>query len=197
VDRRDVLPYTYPSLKDLKAINYCSVCLGSFIPWDYVKNTEIIKRELGWEADVLEGVPREVNSHGEKTECFMQGARDYIKYLKRGYTRISQINAFHLRSHRMELERARQLNQMEGCKPPSLQVLLEYLGLTESEFNEVVKGTTVPPYAHDYSRDEWMTRTWDFDQWYREDNRPANAREDLLARQRKAETGGKAFGDRQ
>ena len=30
----------------------------------------------------------------EKKLVFIQGSRDYIKYLKRGYSRVSQINAF-------------------------------------------------------------------------------------------------------
>jgi N-acetyl sugar amidotransferase len=110
VDKRDLIPYTYPTLKDLKAIGYNSVSLGSFIPWDYTKNTEIIKRELGWQSDELEGVHREINEHGEKIECFMQGTRDYIKFIKRGYSRVAQINAFHVRNGRMTTEEARKID---------------------------------------------------------------------------------------
>ncbi len=172
VDRRDLLPYTYPSAQELRELRACSICLGSFIPWDYVKNTELIKKELGWQADVLEGVPGKINPHGEKTECFMQGVRDYIKFCKRGYSRISQINAFHLRAGRMEKAEADELQKLEGRKPPSLDIFLEYMGLTESEFNEIVKRTAVPPYEHDYDNNESAEKTWDFDTWYREDNRP-------------------------
>lgn len=176
VDKRDLIPYTYPPLKDLKRMGYCSVCLGSFIPWDYTKNTEIIKRELGWQADVLEGVPFELNSHGEKMECFLQGARDYIKFLKRGYSRSTQISAFHIRAGRMKPDDALPYIENEGKRPPSLDVLLEYLGLTEDEFNEIVQRTEVHPYHHDYSHREEAARTWDFDEWYREDNRPEGKR---------------------
>jgi len=171
VDRRDLLPYTYPALQELKKINYCSICLGSFIPWDYVKNTEIIKRELGWEADELEGVPTALNTSGEKIECFMQGSRDYIKFLKRGYTRVSQISAFHLRNGRLTDEEAERYRQIEGRRPPSLDHFLGYVGLSEDEFNEIVRGTQVPPYEHDYSNVVDASKTWDFEQWYREDNR--------------------------
>lgn len=172
IDRRDLMPYTYPPLKELKRIGYCSVCLGSFIPWDYTTNTEIIKRELGWEPDELEGVPREINGHGEKIECFMQGARDYIKFMKRGYSRVTQISAFHIRNGRMTTEEAIPIVANEGRRPPSLDILLGYLGLDEDEFNEIVKATAVPPYEHDYARTDAAERTWDYDQWYREDNRP-------------------------
>jgi hypothetical protein len=118
-------------------------------------------------------VPSSINRHGEKIECFMQGTRDYIKFVKRGYSRVSQINAFHVRNGRMTPEQARQLNaEHDGRKPPSLEIFLEYVGLTEAEFNEIVKGMAIPPYEHDFDDDTLAERTWDFDQWYRENNRP-------------------------
>ena len=82
VDKRDLIPYTYPNLKDLKSMDYYSVCLGSFIPWDYKKNTKEIIEKLGWSGDELEGVPESINKEYAKIECWMQGTRDYIKYLK-------------------------------------------------------------------------------------------------------------------
>lgn len=172
VDKRDLIPYTYPDLKDLKKIDYTSVCLGSFIPWDYTKNTEIIKRELGWKIDELEGVPMDINDHGEKIECFMQGSRDYIKFIKRGYSRVAQINAFHVRNGRMTTEEAEKINtEFDGQRPPSLEIFLEYMGLTEAEFNEIVKATAIPPYEHDFAANKTAKPTWDILQWYREDNR--------------------------
>jgi N-acetyl sugar amidotransferase len=169
VDVRDLMPYTFPDVKELRALRYCSVPLGSFIPWDYTKNTEIIRRELGWQVDDLEGVPRELNAHGEKIECFMQGTRDYIKFIKRGYSRVAQINAFHVRTGRMTPEEAVRLNEeYDGRKPPSLEIFLDYVGLTEAEFNEIVQGMGIPPYEHDFDSTAVADRTWDFDQWYRE-----------------------------
>lgn len=172
VDRRDLMPYTYPPLKELKAINYCSVCLGSFIPWDYTRNSEIIQRELGWKLDTLEGVPKEINGHGEKIECFMQGARDYIKFIKRGYSRVAQINAFHVRNGRMTSDEAARINaEYDGQRPHSLDIFLEYMGLDEKEFNEIVMRTAIPPYQHDFAANRQAEPTWDLVRWYREDNR--------------------------
>jgi hypothetical protein len=127
---------------------------------------------LGWQTDELEGVPDEVNQHGEKIECFMQGTRDYIKFLKRGYSRVAQINAFHVRAGRMTPEEATRLNeQFDGRKPPSLEVFLEYVGLTEEEFKKIVGPMVIPPHVPDFENIRMAEKTWDFDQWYREDNR--------------------------
>ncbi len=173
VDVRDLTPYTFPPVKDLMKMRYCSVPLGSFIPWDYKDNTEEIKRELGWKADQLEGVPDELNPHGEKIECFMQGTRDYIKFIKRGYSRVAQISAFDVRSGRLSTEDAVKLGaEFDGQKPPSLEIFLEYMGLTEEEFNTIVKPMAIPPYDHKFDAKGDAVKTWDFDKFYREDNRP-------------------------
>ena len=34
IDTRDMDPFMYPKLEDLKRINYRSICLGSYFPWD-------------------------------------------------------------------------------------------------------------------------------------------------------------------
>lgn len=153
-------------------MRYVSVPLGSFIPWDYEQNTRRIMQELGWESDDIESLPRELNPQGEKIECFMQGTRDYIKFIKRGYSRVAQANALKVRAGKMSPEEARDLNEkFDGVKPASLEVFLEYVGLTESEFNEIVKSMSVSPYDLDFAEMSQGQRLWDMDEWYREDNR--------------------------
>ena len=172
VDKRDLIPYTFPDIKELEKLNYQPVTLGSFIPWDNHKNTELIKKDLGWKIDELEGVPSEINQHGEKIECFMQGTRDYIKFLKRGYSRVSQINALNVRNNRVTPDEAKKINEKyDGRKPQSLDIFLEYVGLSEEEFNEFVDRTVIPPNKPNYQTNKIASKTWDFDQWYREDNK--------------------------
>ncbi len=172
VDKRDLIPYTFPNIKELEKLNYQPVTLGSFIPWDNHKNTELIKKDLGWKIDELEGVPSEINQHGEKIECFMQGTRDYIKFLKRGYSRVSQINALNVRNNRATPDEAKKINEKyDGRKPQSLNIFLEYVGLSEEEFNEFIDRTIIPPNKPNYQTNKIASKTWDFDQWYREDNK--------------------------
>ena len=54
-----------------------SICLGSYIKWDTKKHVEIIKRELGWKGQEVEGIPPEYDY--EKIECIFQGVRDYLQ----------------------------------------------------------------------------------------------------------------------
>lgn len=168
LDPRDLAPYTYPALRDLKRLRYRSVCLGSFIPWDVRKQSELIMKELGWEGDAVEGMPPDRYAY-EKIECSMQGVRDYLKYLKRGYSRVTQMTALDIRHGRMDRAEADALvEEWEGKKPPSLNIFLEYLNMDEATFNKLIGPMAVPPHKPDFGKNEWAEKTPDFETWYRE-----------------------------
>lgn len=166
-DARDLKPFTYPPVRELKRLRYRSFCLGSYIPWDVKRQSELIMQKLGWKGEDVEGMPPGKYPY-EKIECYMQGVRDYIKYLKRGYSRVSQMVALDLRNGRMTMEEAQSLITAEGKRPPSLDHFLEYLELTEDEFNAIVLKTVVPPFKPNFDEIEDAPRTWDYEQWYRE-----------------------------
>jgi len=97
----------------------------------------------------------------------MQGVRDYIKYLKRGYSRVTQMTSLDLRNGRITKEEAEELiRNFEGRRPQSLKLFLEFLEMDEQEFNDIVKKTVVSPHEPDFNL-PWGQKTWDFDQWYR------------------------------
>lgn len=167
LDPRDLAPYTYPRLRDLKQLNYESVCLGSYIPWNVKAQSKLIMDELGWKGDQVEGMPSGMYTY-EKIECYMQGVRDYLKYLKRGYSRVTQMTALDIRNGLMTRTEADALVQeWEGKKPPSLELFLEYLQLTEAEFNEIVAKLVIPPVEHDLLQIQVGRKTSDFARWYR------------------------------
>jgi len=167
VDKRDLKPYSYPSLKELRKINYRSICLGSFIPWDVKKQTKIISEELGWKGDEVENVPTEYSY--EKIECHLQGVRDYLKYIKRGYTRPTHLATIDIRNNRMTRKEGLILiKEYEGKRPPSLDIFLEYIGLTEHEFMEVAISHEVSPHSHDSKKITNGKQLHDFNDWSRE-----------------------------
>ncbi len=164
LDPRDLKPYKYPPIKDLRGLGYRSVCLGSYIQWDVKKQSEIIQRDLGWKGDQVENVPPEYSY--EKIECYMQGVRDYIKYIKRGYSRPSHLVALDIRHGRLKKEDGEKLiAEYEGRRPPSLDLFLEFVGLTEQEFMEIAMAHQVSPYAHDPQKTLPGQRMADYERW--------------------------------
>ena len=144
VTKRDLAPFVYPDLNDLKKINYKSICLGSYFPWNVRKQVEIIKRELEWEEDLNAGIPPEYAY--EKVECQMQGIRDYIKYIKRGSGRTAHLSAIDIRNNVIGQNKARHnIENYDGKKPRSLDIFLKNVGLSEDEFNKIAKSHSVYP----------------------------------------------------
>lgn len=170
VTTRDLLPYTYPPAQQLRALRGRSILLGSYIPWDIKKQVEVIKRELGWKGDQVEGIPPEYDY--EKIECFMQGVRDYLKYLKRGFGRTAHLVSIDIRNGRLtRAEGEKMAEEYDGRRPYALDVFLEFLGIDEQEFHRLVEPHVVTPWVKP-SCDECMGRcsNWrphDADHWSR------------------------------
>lgn len=181
VDERDLLPFKYPPLKDLRKLNYRSVCLGSYIPWDVKKQFDIIHKELGWEGDQVENVPP--GYQYEKIECYMQGVRDYIKYIKRGYTRPSHLASIDIRNGRLTREEALRIKkEYEGKRPPSLDLFLDFIGLSEEEFLQIAMSHGVSPYQHDPAKTVPGEKTKDYDAWSRAGKMPRQEAVKILER---------------
>ncbi len=144
VDPRDLKPYQYPSTMELIQNDIKSVFLGSFIPWNVRDQVELIKNELGWKEDKVEGIPPEYGY--EKIECYMQGVRDYIKFLKRGFGRTTHLASIDIRNGKLSREKGLDLvKKFDGKRPHSLDWFLKLLGITEEKFNEIIENHTVAP----------------------------------------------------
>ena len=147
VERRELLPFTYPARQDLMRIKCRSVCLGSYIKWDTKSNVEIIKRELGWKGQPVEGIPSEYDY--EKIECQMQGVRDYLKFIKRGFGRTNHLANIDIRNGRLTREEGLKLaEEHDGKRPASLDFFLDFLDLTEEDFLTLAMKHQVSPHEH-------------------------------------------------
>jgi N-acetyl sugar amidotransferase len=147
VSMRDLWPYVYPALKDLRQINYRSISLGNYIPWDTRTQSELIRKELGWEGQPVEGIPFEHYWY-EKIEDAFQGVQDYLKWIKRGMSRMTHLASIDIRNGRMTRDEAlRLIEQYEGYRPASLDVFLREMDMSEEEFNRIAMTHVVAPYT--------------------------------------------------
>ena len=166
----DLKAYIFPSQRDLNKNQIKNAYLGNYVPWDVKKQVEIIKKELGWQGDNVEGIPEEYNY--EKIECMMQGVRDYIKFLKRGFGRTAHLTSIDIRNNRMSREKALELCKIyDGKKPKSLDVFLKIINITEDEFYDIVKTHIVSP-SPQWNKEEIKNKKSnivpsDFDKWDR------------------------------
>lgn len=147
VTMRDLWPYTYPKLADLRTINYRSISLGNYIPWDTRTQSELIRKELGWQGAPVEGIPYERYWY-EKVEDAFQGIQDYLKWIKRGMSRMTHLASIDIRNGRMTREEGLKLiEEWEGRRPASLDVFLKAIGMSEEEFNRIAMTHVVAPHT--------------------------------------------------
>ena len=145
VSARDLKPYTYPPLAEIQKLGVESVFLGSFLPWDVKSQVAIIEKELNWTRDEVEGVPPDYSY--EKIECFMQGVRDYIKFLKRGFGRTAHLASIDIRNGRLDRATAEKLvEEYDGKRPAALDRFLQILGISEAEFMALIAKHVVSPH---------------------------------------------------
>ena len=164
VNIRDMSPYIYPQFSELKVVGVRSVCLGSFIPWDVRNNYKIIHKELDWKGDRVEGIPSSYPY--EKIEYQLQGPRDYLKFIKRGYARVTHLTSIDIRNGRLTRKAAAALiKKYEGKRPKSLDFLLRILQISEKEFRNIAISQAIPPYKHDFSKETHDKSLWDMKLW--------------------------------
>ncbi|HDZ17502.1 hypothetical protein LCGC14_0823900 [marine sediment metagenome] len=168
-DLRDLSPYIYPPKKELERINVKSLPLGNFIQWNQEAFAEVIKRELGWEEDEVESLfpPKPTF---DKVECMLTGIRDYIKFLKRGFSRITHRTTIDIKQGKITRDEGLKLiEQFEKVKPASLSYFLELIDLSEEEFNKICLMHVISPAKpiDPYSLPEGV-KLWDQDLWFRD-----------------------------
>tara|TARA_Y100001970_G_C14238579_1_gene863461 strand:- start:2120 stop:3295 length:1176 start_codon:yes stop_codon:yes gene_type:complete len=141
----DLRPYVFPTKREMIKHKIKACYLGNYFPWDVKKQVKIIKDELEWEGTRVEGIPEMYDY--EKIECAMQGVRDYLRYIKRGFGRTSHLTSIDIRNKRMTREEAVKLVQMyDGKRPKALEYFLKILGMNEDEFYKIALAHVVYPH---------------------------------------------------
>lgn len=142
VERRDLKPFQFPSDKELKELGAKAIYLGNYIKWNTKQQVTVIKQELGWKGQEVEGIPPEYDY--EKIECRWQGIRDYCKYIKRGHGRTNHLACIDIRNGDLDRKRGMELcEEYDGKRPASLDQFLDLLDLSEEEFEEIVLANAV------------------------------------------------------
>lgn len=150
VNLRDLEPYRFPSENELKNANIKAIYLGNYIKWNTKQQVEIIKKELDWEGQSVEGIPPEYDY--EKIECRWQGIRDYCKYIKRGHGRTNHLACIDIRNGELSRKKALELcEKYDGKRPASLDQFLKILGISESEFESILLNNSVIDWGFEHN----------------------------------------------
>jgi N-acetyl sugar amidotransferase len=169
VEERDMEPYRFPrydELEELRSLGLRNVCLGDYQLWEPIKQIETLKAEIGWESAPVEGLHPMYD--GEKVECFLQGSRDYLRYIKRGYSRTNQRANAEIRRGDLPREEALVQEEHDSRRPVSLPVITDFMDMTEERFNEIAAAHSIAPWVYDPSVAEDGEPLPDHEYWKKE-----------------------------
>ena len=140
IQKKDLLPYTYPSDEQLKEAGVTGIFLGHYLPWDGYSNA-FISQGFGFHSyeTTIEGSV--VNY--ENIDNYQTGIHDFFKFLKFGFGRGSDLASMHIRRGRITRQDGVQLVKIHDGKFPwtylgkPLEEILKPLDITVDEFVKI------------------------------------------------------------
>lgn len=129
---QDVKPFIYPSDKELEMIGVRGIFLSNYIRWDSKKQHEQMIKMYGYESTQQQ---RTFNTY-EDVHCFHSaGVHDYIKYIKYGYSKVTDHATREIRLKRMTREEGINLvGQYVGRYPEDINLFLDWIEMSEQDF---------------------------------------------------------------
>ncbi|MDD5431182.1 MAG: N-acetyl sugar amidotransferase [Candidatus Pacebacteria bacterium] len=137
IREQDLLWAKYPSNEDLESTGVRGIYLGLYSYWDANNNYKIAKELYGWE-EAREPFDRTYRMFSNIDDMHENGIHDYLKYIKFGYGRATDHSCKDIRGGHMTREQGIEMvKKYDHVKPRDLKRWLEYVGMTEEEFDHI------------------------------------------------------------
>lgn len=133
----DMIPWKYPADQELFDLDLRGIFLGNYVYWEGNEHTKMVIERYGFEVN---DVPfdRTYRTMSNLDDMHENGIHDYLKYIKFGYGRATDHTCKDIRAGMMSRDRAIELvNHYDPIKPGDLKRWLEYVGMSEDEFDRM------------------------------------------------------------
>jgi N-acetyl sugar amidotransferase len=140
IERKDLIPYFYPSESDLREVGVTGLFLGHYIPWDGLANA-LIAQAYGFEVPPHPTLGSMVNY--ENIDNHQVAIHEYFKYLKFGFGRATDHACLHIRRGRLTREVGLSIvKRLDGKFPweylgKPLEETLQPLNMSVDEFVKI------------------------------------------------------------
>ena len=135
---RDLAPYHYPTDEEIEDVGVRGIYITNYLYWDEKDHGELMIDKYKFQP--ISGKRDRTFKLYAKTDDHANHVHDYMRYLKFGYGRASDDATHEIRRGRMTREEAiEQVKEYDHVRPWALDTYLDFLGLTEQEFEEAVE----------------------------------------------------------
>ena len=136
IKKQEMISYMFPSDKEIKRVGIRGVYLGNYVKWSGNHNADIAKK-YGWK-EAEEEFDRTYRKISNLDDMHENGIHDYMKYIKFGYGRATDHVCKDIREEKMTREEGIEIiRKMDGVKPKDLYRWLDYVDMTEKEFDSI------------------------------------------------------------
>jgi N-acetyl sugar amidotransferase len=136
ISKEDIIQFVYPDDKEIERVGVRGIYLNNFIRWDSKKQHEQMIELYGYETKEL---TRTFDTYND-VDCFNYAdVHDYIKFIKFGYSKVTDHASREIRLRRMTREQGIEFVKKYSLKEPlNLNYFLEWLGITENSFYYII-----------------------------------------------------------
>lgn len=133
----DMIPWKYPGDEQLFDLGLRGIFLGNYVYWEGNEHTKMVIERYGFEVN-NEPFDRTYRTMSNLDDMHENGVHDYLKYVKFGYGRATDHACKDIRAGLMTRKKAVEVvNHYDPIKPRDLKRWLEYVGMTEDEFDRI------------------------------------------------------------
>lgn len=145
IEKKHLIPYTYPTDEELQRVGVTGIFLGYYLPWDGYSNA-LLSQAYGF--TTLQTTVEGSIVNYENLDNHQTGIHDYFKFLKFGFSRGSDIASLHIRRGRITREDGIEIVRRHDGKFPwtylgkPLEKILDPLEMTVDEFVKICDSFT-------------------------------------------------------
>jgi N-acetyl sugar amidotransferase len=153
ISRTDIQSFIYPYDNELEAVGVRGIYLSNFIRWDSKAQHEQMIESYGYESARQQ---RTFNTY-EDVHCFHSaGLHDYIKYLKLGYSKVTDHACREIRLQRMTREEGIDMVSLYTKREPvDLDMFLDWAEMEKQVFFDYVWNRRDPKIWISTGHGEW------------------------------------------
>jgi len=155
LEAKDLIWARYPSDEDLESVGVRGIYLGNFVNWEANQQTKKMIDEYGFEVNP-EPFERTYRRMSNLDDMHENGMHDYLKFIKFGYGRTTDHACKDIRNGVMPRSEGVELvRKMDHIKSRDLVRWLNYVGMTENEFDAIADSFRSPRVWSKNSDGDW------------------------------------------
>ncbi len=162
IDASELLWARYPSDDDIKRVGMRGIYISNYVKWMPNEHSKMVIEKYGFEVPD-EKFDRTYRQMSNLDDMHENGVHDYLKYIKFGYGRCTDHVCKDIRDGKMTREEGIELvKKYDHVKPSDLKRWLEYVNMTESEFDRIADGFRDKRVWEKTPQGEWVKdNIWD------------------------------------